>query len=424
MSFGYSVGDFVLLVQLAHRTIRNCQRAGTEYVEVAHQVRCLRSVLRILRADAERPDSRIFQQDRAATAQLIAAADGCKNILDNLNYILDKELAAIRGKLIVYTSTISVLIDAMQLRAADRLEATTIRVEDKVEAGFADMKSEFEHIRKEIYTIAVQKRAEEREGTAMSSLSLSTYAGDEKAVWQDFRRVLIQKGFRSRTLEIHREVLEAYMLRLDQSGLLDQNTVLAPGPTNESLWWSKRMYIETVQSSSDLHLDGDAPSRAEILHIDVQQALPNTKHNPEAALPLPDGLVTPPYTATSNDVGNPKPMNGSRPDRASSGDLEPFIDKTLFSSAFDSNSDDGDGELPRTRPQLIIPVCTLPHLIREVWNFTIISLDPSNSSCRSLQTSLQIMKCKRVVQINSTSHSTHSPKVSCMTALQKTQGIR
>jgi hypothetical protein len=335
-----------------------------------------------------------------------------------------EELAAIRGKLIVYTSTISVLIDAMQLRAADRLEATTTRVEDKVEAGFTDMKGEFEHIRKEIYTIAVQKRAEERKGTAMSSLSLSTYAGDEKAVWQDFRRVLIQKGFRSRTLEIHREVLEAYMLRLDQSRLLDQNTVLAPGPTNESLWWSKRMYMETVQSSSDLHLDGDAPSRAEILHIDVQQALPNTKYNSEAALPLPDSLVIPPYTATSNDAGNPKPMNGSRPDRVSSGDLEPFIDNTLSSSAFDSNSDDGDGELPRTRPQLIIPVCTLPRLIREVWNFTIISLDPSNSSCRSLQTSMQIMKCKRVVQINSTSHSTHPPKVSCMTALQKTQGIR
>jgi hypothetical protein len=353
-----------------------------------------RSVLRILRADAEQPDSRIFQQDRAATAQLVAAADGCKNILDNLNYILDKydalggdgqpsvgkkiwqrfrfgskieELAAIRGKLIVYTSTISisVLIDAMQLRAADRLEATTIRVEDKVEAGFADMKGEFEHIRKEIYTIAVHKRAEERKGAAMSSLSLSTYAGDEKMVWQDFRRVLIQKGFRSRTLEIHREVLEAYMLRLDQSGLLDQNAVPASNPTNESPWWSKRMYMETAQSLSDFHLDGDTPSRAESLHIDVQQVLPNTKHNPEAVRRLPDSLVTPPHTAASINVRNPIPMDGSRPDKVSSSSLDPFIGKTSSSSAYDSKLD-GDGELHLTRPQLIIPVCTPPHLIRDV----------------------------------------------------------
>jgi hypothetical protein len=68
----------------------------------------------------------------------------------------------------------------------------------------------------------------------MSSLLPSTYAGDEKAVWQDFRRVLIQKGFRDRTLGTYREVLEAYMLRLDQSGLLDQDTVPASTPTNES----------------------------------------------------------------------------------------------------------------------------------------------------------------------------------------------
>jgi hypothetical protein len=90
MSFGYSFSDFVLLVQLARRTFRNSQKAGAEYVEVAQRVRCLHSVLRVLRADAERPESKIFQQDRAATAQLIATVDGCKNIPDNLNYILDK----------------------------------------------------------------------------------------------------------------------------------------------------------------------------------------------------------------------------------------------------------------------------------------------------------------------------------------------
>jgi len=141
----------VLLVQLAHRTFRNCQKAGAEYAEVAHQVRCLHSVLGILRADAERSEFKVSQQDRTAATQLIAAAEGCKNILDNLNYILDKycalggdgqpsvgkkiwqrfrfgskieDLAAIRGKLIVCTSTISVLIDAMQLRATDRVKTT------------------------------------------------------------------------------------------------------------------------------------------------------------------------------------------------------------------------------------------------------------------------------------------------------------
>jgi hypothetical protein len=202
-----------------------------------------------------------------------------------------EDLAAIRGKLIVYTSTISVLIDAMQLRATDRLETTAIRVEDKVEVGFAEMRGQFENIRKEIYMIAAQKRAEERRGAAVSSLSLSTYAGDEKEVWRDFRLVLIQKSFRSRTLEIYREVLEAYMLRLDQNGLLDKGTVSAPGPTDETPWWSKKMYMDTVQSLSDLHMDGDISSRVGYLHIDAQQILPDT--DPKATRRLSDGLISP-----------------------------------------------------------------------------------------------------------------------------------
>jgi hypothetical protein len=142
------------------------------------------------------------------------------------------------------------MIDVLQLRATDRVDSTTLRMEDKVEVGFAEMRGQFEHIRKEIYTIAAQKRAEERMGAAKSLLSLSTYAGDEKAVWQDFRRVLIEKGFWSRTLEIYREVLEAHMLRLDQSGLLDQKTVPASSLANGTPWWPKRMHMDTVQSLS------------------------------------------------------------------------------------------------------------------------------------------------------------------------------
>jgi len=67
----------VLLVQLAHRTFQNCQKAGAEYVGIAHEVRSLHSVLQILRNEAQRPHSRNFTSDPASSKALSLAIDGC-----------------------------------------------------------------------------------------------------------------------------------------------------------------------------------------------------------------------------------------------------------------------------------------------------------------------------------------------------------
>jgi predicted small secreted protein len=246
MSFGYSVGDFILLVQLAHRTFRNCQKAGEEYNEIACEVHNLHSVLRTLRSEAQRPDSKVFKQDASSMKQLIATAEGCKNVLTTLDIILAKyeglkvegeagarkklwqklrfgskteELGVIRGKLIAYTSTISVLLDIVQIKAADR-------VESKIDKGFMEIVGRFEKMRKEIYNMASQARAVARNGSTLSLLSLSTYKGDDKEVWQDFRRELINKGFSSQNLDKYKAVLQAYMLKLDQSGILDKENLL------------------------------------------------------------------------------------------------------------------------------------------------------------------------------------------------------
>lgn len=73
------------------------------------------------------------------------------------------ELGVVRGKLITYTSTISIIIDAMQIRSTDR-------VESKIDGGFAEMSSQFEKMRKEIFDIAFHARAEERMSACMSTL--------------------------------------------------------------------------------------------------------------------------------------------------------------------------------------------------------------------------------------------------------------
>jgi hypothetical protein len=105
------------------------------------------------------------------------------------------QLGAVRGKLIAYTSTISVLLD-VQLRA-------TSKVKDKLDNVSSQITEGFESLKKAILRMAVKARAKQRGGSTMSLLSLSTYAGDDKEVWE-FRQELVVLGFRSKPLDQHK----------------------------------------------------------------------------------------------------------------------------------------------------------------------------------------------------------------------------
>lgn len=277
MSFGSSAGDFVLLVQLAHRAFRNLQAAGEEYVGISSEVRCLHSVLRTLRFESQKPETKLFAQDAASAEQLMVVADSCKNALDNLDNILVKyeglktdgqlrlsknlwqkfrsgskleELGAIRGNLITNTSIISILIDTMQVHDSDRIGG-------KISGPLADttqqVGGQFEQMRNEIFTIAARKRAEERRRAITSPLSLYKYTGENENVWQEFQKALMRRGFRSTSLERHKFVLQAYMVRLGHSGLLDRWNRLprdnkgqakTPGPYVRAVTYSAK--VETA----------------------------------------------------------------------------------------------------------------------------------------------------------------------------------
>lgn len=344
MSFGFSVGDFILLTQVAHKTFRNCQEAGDEYVEIANAVRCLHSVLRTLRAEVQRPESKIFKQDPASTAQLLETAEGCKNVLDSLDYILAKyeglkvnsqagvgkmiwqrfrfgskveELVVIRSKLVTYTSALSILIDTLHFQAIDR-------VETKIDGGFAELNGKFEKMRKEIFTIATQARSEERKRSTMSTLSLSTYAGDEKIVWRDFRRELVKKGFKSKSLEKNKYVLLAYMIKLDQSGLLDRNNVTSDAD-NPNPWWAEKMFGDTMNSLADLQSTEESPSSDGLpqaiinkLHpkptVDEGDEVENTDTHGEDGSDQKSGLPSPrPSNPVVSNLREPSPKPASRP---------------------------------------------------------------------------------------------------------------
>ncbi|KAJ5035009.1 uncharacterized protein L3040_008271 [Drepanopeziza brunnea f. sp. 'multigermtubi'] len=253
MSFGTSVGDIIVLTQLAHKNYRNCKQAGGEYLEIASEVRSLHSVLRTVRDEAKRRDSLIFNSGPEITKELTNIADGCKGVLEGIDALLTKyrglapgniefgkaaklwqrwkfgteieDLGKLRWKIITYTSSLAVLVDSIHMKATERVGDTAGRIESQVGTGFAEVQNRlegFEDMRKAILFIATRARASERFQAMESVLSLSTYAGDDKEVWRQFRSQLVSLGFRSDSLDRHMEVLKAYMMKLDQTGVLDE----------------------------------------------------------------------------------------------------------------------------------------------------------------------------------------------------------
>jgi len=110
-------------------------------------------------------------------------------------------------------------------------------------------------MRREIYSIAAHSRETDRGDSKLSLLSLSTHARDNKETWQDFRRELTRKGFESESLNRHSYVFKPiYMLKLNESGLLDQGPLQCLGNSHDDPWWNRRMHIDTVHSREDVKL--------------------------------------------------------------------------------------------------------------------------------------------------------------------------
>ncbi|KAL2070996.1 hypothetical protein VTL71DRAFT_14022 [Oculimacula yallundae] len=253
MSFGSSVGDIILLIQLAHKNYRNCKEAGGEYLEIAREVRSLHGVLKTVRDEAEREDSLIFRSGSGKTQELVEIADGCKGVLEGIDVLLTKykglapeskgvgktsklwqrfrfgteieDLGKLRWKIITYTSTLAVLVDSINLKATERVGNIAGRIESQMGNGFAEMRDRlegFEDMRKAVLFIATRARASQQYQSMESVLSLSTYADDDKEVWRQFRSQLVSLGFKSDSLDRHMEILKAYMMKLDQTGVLEE----------------------------------------------------------------------------------------------------------------------------------------------------------------------------------------------------------
>ncbi|KAH8769741.1 hypothetical protein BGZ57DRAFT_733128, partial [Hyaloscypha finlandica] len=229
MSFGYALGDFVLLTQLAWDVVQNSRKACGVHDELTSEVASLHIVLRRLEIEVSKPNSILTRsEDSLDRREELAQLSGdCKRVLRVLHGILEKynalseekrsvtklwkrvqfgngemlDLAELRVKIATNTSALTLFLNLLSIGS-----------QGKVESYMESQGDELREMRRSLNWITASMQA--KSPKVGEGSILTTYAGDDKAIWKDFRRELIKEGFSSGVLQRHKETIKDYVMEL------------------------------------------------------------------------------------------------------------------------------------------------------------------------------------------------------------------
>ena len=232
MSFGFSVSDLFLLGSTAWKALKNSRKAFGEHDELTREVSALHVVLQWLRHEISKPESLINRPEESCREELKIILADCKKVLGVLDSLLVKyndlstserdgdqlwqklkfgnkemsELPNLRGKLSYYNGTISCYLNLVSIGSVGRIEK-------QIDEAGDDLKD----IKFAVNDIAIRLSAKsDHEGSI-----LTTYTDDDKNVWKEIRRELIEKGFPSPVLVKHKGLIINYIEELGRRGFSD-----------------------------------------------------------------------------------------------------------------------------------------------------------------------------------------------------------
>ncbi|CAG8972005.1 hypothetical protein HYALB_00008290 [Hymenoscyphus albidus] len=230
MSFGFSVGDFVVLTQLAQNAIHNAQKACGAHDELVREVKSLHIVLRRTEAEVSHPNSILNREDDDRRAELGSLASHCKKVLKVLCMVLKKynalskkkkrhqtletnqiweremqDLDHIRSELVTHTQAFTIFLNLLSIGS-----------QGKVEEFMGSQGKELRDIKLSMNWVTASSISRRHEQSI-----LTTYAEDDKETWKCFRRELIKEGFTHTSLKGNMEIIKQFVTELGERGALD-----------------------------------------------------------------------------------------------------------------------------------------------------------------------------------------------------------
>lgn len=284
MSFGTSIGDAVLVVQLAWKATQNARQACGEYDELTQQVSTLHTVLQRFQKEAFVNSSDVStasSNDKGDPykEELQAIVGGCNKVLGTLDKILRKynglseqerggkmlwkkvrfgngemaDLGDLRSKVVYYTSLMTLFLNMRSTGSIGR-----------VEQQMNDAGNDLRDIKRVVNSLAATQMSQ---GLHEGSI-LSSYTNDDKSAWKEIRRELRHKhGFHDAELRKYRALIVDYLRELGDRGVLDEKDEYDRGEDGEPATVGLDNKGTDVMSESVVHGLPTIPNR-ELQYVD------------------------------------------------------------------------------------------------------------------------------------------------------------
>ena len=138
MSFGFGVGDFIMVIDKAKAVVDACRDGPSDFRELSREVDTLQITILRMKQDYQDPTSLLARKGRSREKDMKQITDNCREVLDEIQTFVDKhglvaepatprrpiheikrtwhaykvgsaDLDDVRGKLTFHTSTIDPL---------------------------------------------------------------------------------------------------------------------------------------------------------------------------------------------------------------------------------------------------------------------------------------------------------------------------
>ncbi|TVY20463.1 hypothetical protein LARI1_G002273 [Lachnellula arida] len=231
MSFGVSIGDGILLMQLAWNTLQGARQACGEYDELTQEVASLHRVLQRVQREMAKARPTFDAEHRK---ELYGHLEGCAGVLRVLNSILEKynglgesdrkgkglwkkvqfgngemrNLDYIRNQLLTHTVAINI---SLNLCIWGQLGDIGSQM-DSQGGDIREIKS------KVAWVVAEMMANAKAEGNGSA---WTVYEEDDMEFWRELRRKLHKEGYPESDLAERKELIMGYVKELGHKGALD-----------------------------------------------------------------------------------------------------------------------------------------------------------------------------------------------------------
>ncbi|MCJ1462733.1 hypothetical protein MMC07_001336 [Pseudocyphellaria aurata] len=208
MSFGFSVGDFAALGQLAWKIYKACKDAPDSFKNLSQEVSSLHLVLKEVEETFSDSALSASQQSR-----LESVGDGCRVILEDLQCSLDKynslgtkskrtwdrigwgsnDIAELRLRLISNTVMLTTLVNTSQINVQKKLDV---------------FKQEY--------------RDGKREGSMMSAQTVDSLSADERQAWRAIRKELEDIGISVEAFDANKDFIVNWFKTAISTGAFEE----------------------------------------------------------------------------------------------------------------------------------------------------------------------------------------------------------